>query len=257
MMASRAQTLRPVDLSPAPQPRQAHARRDGGYADRRQALEDYFDSTARQAWIDLTSDVKVSGIRATVRAGREEMRAQLLDWLPADLRRTRLLDAGCGTGALSVAAACRGADVVGVDVAAGLVDVARERAGVFTGHGRIRWQAGDMLDPALGEFAHVVAMDSLIHYEPEDLVTALARLAERTSRSIVFTFAPHTRMLGAMHKVGKAFPKSNRSPAIIPIAEDTLRARLERIEGWHTARSARVSSGFYTSHALELVRSGE
>lgn len=251
MMATRADTLAPANIAP---PRKAEPRRSGGYAERRQALEAYFDSTARQAWIDLTSDVKVSGIRATVRAGREEMRSLLLSWLPEDLRRTRILDAGCGTGALSVAAACRGADVLGVDVAAGLVDVARERAGVFTGHGRIRWQAGDMLDPAHGEFAHVVAMDSLIHYEPDDLVDALSRLAERTSRSIVFTFAPHTRMLGAMHKIGKAFPKSNRSPAIIPTPEDELRTRLERLDGWRIGRSARVSSGFYTSQALELVR---
>ena len=270
MMATRADTFDLGDLANAPLARTAaapvsatapatapatgNARRSGGYAERREALEAYFDSTARQAWIDLTSDVKVSGIRATVRAGRDEMRSLLLSWLPHDLRRTRMLDAGCGTGALSVALACRGADVLGVDVAAGLVEVARERAGVFTGHGRIRWQAGDMLDPAHGEFAHVAAMDSLIHYEPEDLVAALAKLAERTSHSIVFTFAPHTRMLGAMHKVGKVFPKSNRSPAIIPIAEEGLHARLERLEGWRIGRTARVSSGFYTSQALELVR---
>ena len=96
-----------------------------GYAERREALATYFDSTAQQAWIDLTSDTKVSGIRATVRAGRDEMRALLLSWLPHDLRRTRVLDAGCGTGALSIAAACKGADMTAIDVAAGLVDVAR------------------------------------------------------------------------------------------------------------------------------------
>ena len=61
------------------------------YDTRREALATYFDSTARQAWIDLTSDTKVSGIRATVRAGRDAMRATLLDWLPTDLRRTTLV----------------------------------------------------------------------------------------------------------------------------------------------------------------------
>ncbi|MGB3711831.1 MAG: magnesium protoporphyrin IX methyltransferase [Erythrobacter sp.] len=222
----------------------------------REALATYFDSTARQAWIDLTSDAKVSGIRATVRAGREEMRGILLGWLPADMRRTRVLDAGCGTGALSVAAACRGADVVGVDVASGLVDVARERAPGFVGHGRIDWHAGDMLDAEFGEFAHVVAMDSLIHYAPEDLVDAIETLTRRTTGSICFTFAPHTRLLGAMHKAGKFFPKSDRSPAIVPVSETELRARLSRIAGWRIGRSQRVSSGFYTSHALELVKHG-
>jgi magnesium-protoporphyrin O-methyltransferase len=226
------------------------------YADRREALATYFDSTARQAWIDLTSDVKVSGIRATVRAGRDAMRATLLDWLPTDLRRVQLLDAGCGTGSLAVAAACRGAEVTGIDVAAGLVEVARERTPSFIGHGRIHWRSGDMLDPELGTFAHVVAMDSLIHYEPEDLVAALAQLASRTTHSILFTFAPRTTLLAAMHNIGKAFPKSDRSPAIVPVGESDLRERLARLSGWSIGRTRRIQSGFYTSQALELVRHG-
>ncbi|WP_416833131.1 MAG: magnesium protoporphyrin IX methyltransferase [Erythrobacter sp.] len=226
------------------------------YTVRREALATYFDSTAKQAWIDLTSDAKVSGIRATVRAGREEMRKTLLDWMPRDLRRTKVLDAGCGTGALAVAAACRGAEVTGVDVAGGLVEVAKERAPGFIGHGRIRWRSGDMLDPALGSFDHVVAMDSLIHYAPEDLVDAVAKLADRATGSILFTFAPHTRLLGAMHSVGKVFPKSDRSPAIVPVSETELRARLARLDDWKIGRTHRVSSGFYTSQALELVKRG-
>lgn len=226
------------------------------YDDRREALATYFDSTARQAWIDLTSDAKVSGIRATVRAGREAMRATLLDWLPLDLRRTRVLDAGCGTGAFAIAAACRGAEVTGIDVAAGLVDVARERTPSFIGHGRIHWRSGDMLDSGLGTFAHVVAMDSLIHYQPDDLVDALSVLAERTTNSILFTFAPRTTLLAAMHNIGKVFPKSDRSPAIVPVAEDDLRERLSRLSGWSIGRTERIASGFYTSQALELVRHG-
>ena len=144
----------------------SHAIQQGGatpYDLNRDRLATYFDSTAQKAWIDLTSDAPVSGIRATVRAGRDAMRQTLLSWLPQDLRRTRVLDAGCGTGALSVEAAFRGAEMTAVDVAAGLVEVARRREPSFLGHGRIAWRAGDMLDPALGEFAHVVAMDSLIH----------------------------------------------------------------------------------------------
>ncbi|GAB4473889.1 MAG: magnesium protoporphyrin IX methyltransferase [Erythrobacter tepidarius] len=226
------------------------------YDEQREALATYFDSTARQAWIDLTSDAKVSGIRATVRAGREEMRRTLLSWLPDDLRRTRILDAGCGTGALAIQAACRGAEVTGIDVAAGLVEVARQRTPSFIGHGRIHWRSGDMLDPALGTFAHVVAMDSLIHYQPEDLVAALAELAERTTRSILFTFAPRTRLLQTMYTIGKVFPKSDRSPAIVPTAESEIRKRLVALEGWSIGRTRRITSGFYTSQALELVRHG-
>jgi magnesium-protoporphyrin O-methyltransferase len=48
------------------------------YLTRRSQLETYFDRTAVEAWSRLTSDAPVSKIRATVRAGRDTMRATLL-----------------------------------------------------------------------------------------------------------------------------------------------------------------------------------
>ena len=81
------------------------------YRERRGQIETYFDRTAVQAWARLTSDAPVGRVRATVRAGRDRMRATLLSWLPDDMRGMRLLDAGCGTGALAGAAAHRGASV--------------------------------------------------------------------------------------------------------------------------------------------------
>jgi len=68
------------------------------YESTRNTVETYFDRTATKTWERLTSDAPVSGIRATVRAGRERMRQLLLSKLPADLRGARVLDAGCGTG---------------------------------------------------------------------------------------------------------------------------------------------------------------
>ena len=52
------------------------------YQHRRGEIETYFDRTAAQAWARLTSDAPVGRIRATVRAGRDRMRATLLSWLP-------------------------------------------------------------------------------------------------------------------------------------------------------------------------------
>ena len=223
-----------------------------GYEARRGSLEAYFDRTARAAWEQLTSTAPVGRIRATVRAGRDEMRAQLLSWLPNDMRGLRLLDAGCGTGALAVAAAERGAEVVAIDVARGLVDVARRRAPEGL---KIDWRAGDMLDPALGRFDHVVAMDSMIHYDAFVLVDMLRALAERTDKSLLFTFAPRTAPLAAMHAVGRLFPRGNRAPAIEPVAPRLLRVLIDgALPTMYAARSGRIASGFYKSHALELVR---
>lgn len=222
---------------------------------RRGELKTYFDRTAVEAWARLTSDAPVSRIRATVRAGRDAMRANLLDWLPDDLHGRRILDAGCGTGALAVEAARRGADVVAIDLSPTLVKLAAERAATLALPGTLDFRVGDMAGEELGQFDHVVAMDSLIHYQAEDMVAAVVRLAERARHSVLFTFAPRTPALTAMHWIGRAFPRGDRAPAIEPVAL----ARLERLIGnhpdlarWSIARDHRVGTGFYISHALEL-----
>jgi magnesium-protoporphyrin O-methyltransferase len=221
----------------------ASAAPSDSYAEARDRLEAYFDRTAVEQWKALTSDAPVSRIRATVRAGRDRMREVLLGWLPADMRGLRLLDAGCGTGALAVEAAARGAHVTAIDVSGQLVAVARERApaGLL-----IDWHVGDMLSPQLGNFDHVVAMDSLIHYEAPDMIAAVEALKARTSGSVLFTFAPSNPLLETMKFVGKAFPRGDRSPAIAPVRETVLRSALGG------ARTERVSAGFYTSQALEV-----
>ncbi|MFQ3665595.1 MAG: magnesium protoporphyrin IX methyltransferase [Sphingomonadaceae bacterium] len=222
------------------------------YVATRARLTEYFDRSARQAWIDLTSDAPVSGVRATVRAGRDRMRETLLSWLPADLSGRRLLDAGCGTGALAIEAARRGAEVVGVDLSEGLVGIARERTPPTLAD-RVTWLAGDMLAAELGCFDHVVCMDSLIHYPAEDIARALGVLAGRTRHSILFTFAPRTPLLATMHAMGKLFPRGDRSPMIAPVARSALADRLLVHDGWALARDRRVTSGFYVSHAAEWV----
>jgi len=226
------------------------------YLTRRGQIESYFDRTAAEAWSRLTSDAPVGRIRATVRAGRDAMRATLLSWLPPDLRGRTLLDAGCGTGALAVEAARRGAHVVAIDLSPTLVSLARERAPRDL-QGAVGYRVGDMLDPSLGQFDHVVAMDSLIHYVPADAVPVIAQLAARATRSMVFTFAPRTVALAAMHAVGRLFPRGDRAPAIEPVAEVALRKLLTAepaLAAWQCGRTQRIASSFYQSQALELVR---
>ncbi|MEJ8848840.1 magnesium protoporphyrin IX methyltransferase [Variovorax rhizosphaerae] len=224
------------------------------YIERRSQIETYFDRTASQAWARLTSDAPVGRIRASVRAGRERMRGTLLSWLPRDLSGSRLLDAGCGTGALAVEAARRGADVVAIDLSPTLVHLARERlpAGL-----RVDYRAGDMLDPALGRFDFIVGMDSLIHYRTDDAVRVLSGLAQRANQSILFTFAPSSPALIVFRAVGRLFPRDNRAPWIEPVAEKQLHRLLARdalLGTWHRGRTQRIASGFYTSQALELQK---
>jgi len=217
-------------------------------------LEAYFDGTANEAWQRMMSDAPVSRIRATVRAGRDRMRQTLLDALPTDLHGARVLDAGCGSGQLSVELAARGAQVVGADISPKLLALAEAQMPAQLAP-RITFLAGDMLDPGHGHFHYVVAMDSLIHYRAADIAGALARLSERVTERIAFTVAPRTPALTAMHMAGKLFPRSDRSPAIQPVTAAALTRAMAGHKGlrdWTLAPGARVSSGFYISQAMEV-----
>jgi magnesium-protoporphyrin O-methyltransferase len=223
-----------------------------GYEATRARVETYFDKTATKTWERLTSDAPVSKIRETVRQGRDRMRDLMLSRLPADLSGHRVLDAGCGAGQMTVELAKRGAKVVATDISPSLVDIAELRL-PFEYRDQVTFTSGDMLDPALGNFDHVVAMDSLIYYDADDIGRALANLDRRTREVIVFTVAPRTRSLMAMWYAGKLFPRSDRSPVMVPHAHEPL-ADAARMHGVKRSLHPveRVTSGFYISQAMEL-----
>lgn len=220
------------------------------YSATRDRVETYFDSTATKVWERLTSDAPVSGVRATVRAGRDRMRSMMLAQLPDDLTGMRVLDAGCGTGAAAVEMAARGADVVAVDISPALVEIARKRQPEGL-KGTIDWRSGDMLDPALGAFDHVIAMDSMIYYGSHDIARLLGELGARVSGKIVFTLPPRTALLMVMFRVGKFFPRADRSPQMVPQnVSDVSKAMRKSAVSGQLAEIERIKSGFYISTAM-------
>jgi magnesium-protoporphyrin O-methyltransferase len=220
------------------------------YATTRDRVEHYFDRSATKTWERLTSDAPVSGVRATVRAGRDRMRTLMLAQLPSDLRGARILDAGCGTGAMAVELAQRGAEVVAVDISPALVGIAQKRMPANLA-GTITWVAGDMLDATYGRFDHALAMDSMIYYTAPDIAAILGKASPRVGGKFIFTLPPRTPALMAMWRVGKLFPRADRSPTMIPqttagvaqaLRDASVKGRLSEIE--------RIKSGFYISNAL-------
>lgn len=229
---------------------------DTTYQTRRAELQTYFDETASVTWQKLTSTAPVSGIRATVRAGREAMHNEVLSWLPQDMTGLRILDAGCGTGTFAVEAAKRGGEVVAIDIARSLVETAAERITDPAIRSRITWHVGDMTRADLGSFDHVLAMDSIIHYDARDMAAMVAKILPRIRRSAIFTYAPQTPLLSTLHFVGKFFPRSDRAPAIVPVSGGRLMDLLaaETNDAWRGNRKHRVNSTFYISEAREVIR---
>jgi magnesium-protoporphyrin O-methyltransferase len=220
------------------------------YAATRDRVEDYFDRSATKAWERLTSDAPVSGVRATVRAGRDRMRALMLSQLPHDLSGCRVLDAGCGTGATAVEMAARGAAVLAIDISPALVKIAQDRQPTGLA-GTIDWRSGDMFDSDLGHFDHVIAMDSMIYYASTDVARQLGAMSPRVSGQFVFTLPPRTPLLMAMFWAGKAFPRSDRSPQMVPQNVGDVSKALDtaNIVGRLTEVD-RVTTGFYKSTAM-------
>jgi len=180
------------------------------------------------------------------------MRGIMLTQLPDDLTGARVLDAGCGTGAKAFELAERGADVVAVDIAPEIIKIAEARCPDHLRR-RIRFVAGDMMDRAHGTFDHAVAMDSMIYYD-DDILVSLFKANERRIRGkFIFTLAPKTPLLMAMFRVGKLFPRSDRSPVMVPHNTRKLANEL-RIAGVHgrLAEVDRVTSGFYISQCLRF-----
>ncbi len=93
--------------------------------------------------------------------------------LVASLGRRSVLDAGCGTGRLAIELARRGLGVVGVDLDAEMLAVARDKAPL------IRWVEADLVDVDLGcTFDGVVAAGNvMIFLTPGTEGPVLANLA--------------------------------------------------------------------------------
>lgn len=122
---------------------------------------------------------------------------------------TRVLDVGCGPGAVLAAALARGAWPTGVDVAAGMLDEARRR------HPDVELVEADVVELpfAVGTFGAAVGNFVLNHLpEPERAVAELARVLAPGGGVALSLWGPpeRTRWLGlvteALAEVGVPMP---------------------------------------------------
>jgi magnesium-protoporphyrin O-methyltransferase len=100
-------------------------------------------------------------------------------------------------------------------------------------------------------------MDSLIHYKRRRRARA-AGLAQRTRRlAWPSPSRPARRLLMAMHAVGRLFPRGDRAPAIVPVAEKTAAPLAAPSPAWRRlapGRTQRVSQRLLHLAGLGLGR---
>ena len=220
------------------------------YLAKRARLENYFNEVSSDAWDKLTSNEPVSYVRQLVREGREKMQEAIMERLPEDLTGARILDAGCGTGVLSRMLDERGAEVVSVDISDKLIEVAKNRS---RSHRNIEYLAGDIKEKSFGNFDYIIAMDSLIHYSTDDVVSSIAEFSKRANNSVLFTVIPSTFALRTKLRLGKYFPKSERSPEVVPIGWGQLHQLEDLKINAALKKIKRIKSFFYVSEAWELA----
>lgn len=224
------------------------------HAPRTDGIRSYFEGRA-PGWIVLTSDEPVSGIRRTVREGRERMASTILSWIPEEGER-RVLDAGCGPGEVSLRMAGRGWTVTGVELAPTLAETARKRVQQAGLESWVTIVEGDAASAPGGPWDHVVLMDVLIHYPFDEALDMVRTLARRCRGSLLFTLAPLTPLLAVMKGVGSLFPRRDRAPKIRPVRIRSFVSELlsdPAMADWTMGRESRVTAGFYFSHAVELI----
>ena len=224
------------------------------YSQNRDQIAEYFNKTGFKAWEALTTENPVSKIRLKVRQSREKMRSRMLLNLPNNLSGKRILDAGCGTGQFSIELALRGANVLGIDISSNLIEIAKKRLPENLKN-NAEFITSDMMQNH-GNFDFVILMDSLIHYPEKDTINILENLLQNTNEKILFTLVPSKFILTLKLKIGRLFPKSDRSPTLSPLNTKSFikiyREKFEREYSATVSRISKVNDLFYTSEFLEL-----
>src|SRR4051794_1379588 len=158
----------------------------------------------------------------------------LLDAAEVD-RGARVLDVASGPGYVAAAAAERGAFVIGVDIAEGMLSLARRR------HPQLDFRFGDAeaLPFDYGSFDAVVANFALVHVgRPERAAAEFARVLDADGRVAltVWDFPDQARLHGvlldAVAKAGAGSPQDiPAGPPLFRFSDEQEFARLLREQG--------------------------
>lgn len=177
--------------------RKSPAERVRDYFDRDAAdYDSYFDRSARTRSLGRLLAKRVLSPKAA------EKRLEAALELCGDVAGKRVLEVGCGPGRYSIALARRGADVLGIDVAPGMIRLATRLAEAEGQSARCRFEVGDALDHPFPAPFHVSLATGVLDYiEPAGRVPLLARMRELSSEAVVVSFPKRWHVHAALRQV--------------------------------------------------------
>jgi magnesium-protoporphyrin O-methyltransferase len=214
----------------------------------------YFETSGFSRWTAIYGSGDIPPIWKVIRDGHKRALDAVVEWTTGGKGHT-VLDAGCGTGNLSIALADHGFEVDGFDVSAPMIHFAK-----YINHGRTkgiapRFQVGDIASLAeSGQTYDVVCcLDVLFHYPLDEAREMLRRLATLSTHKVIGSFALRTPMNDFWMKVGTRFHRKNRMTKLHMFTYDEVEQVLYRA-GFRMTRKRRVKFFFYDSFVFEAVR---
>lgn len=227
------------------------------------AVKNYFNNAGYERWKKIYGETEdVNRVQLDIRKGHAQTVDKVLRWLgdQKDLQGVRIVDAGCGTGLLSVPLAMRGAEVYASDISAAMVEEAKNRylqAKKETDqkpvHSDPNFEVAD-LESIQGKYDVVVCLDVMIHYPQGKVDEMIQHLASLADKKLLVSFAPKTWQYVLLKRIGELFPGPSKATRAYLHAEADVEAALQRA-GFKVTKREMTATQFYFSRLLECERS--
>jgi magnesium-protoporphyrin O-methyltransferase len=214
----------------------------------------YFETSGFSRWTAIYGAGDIPPIWKVIRDGHQRALDQVVNWVKNDDLHTAL-DAGCGTGNLSIALANHGYEVDAFDISAPMIHFARYINSGRTKGLQPRFMVGDIaaLEAQDRCYDLVCCLDVLFHYPYDEVADMLRRLAALSSQKIVGSFAIRTPLNDFWMKVGERFHSKNRMTRLYMFSYDEVEQILYRA-GFKVTKTKRIRFFFYDSYIFEAVR---
>ena len=214
----------------------------------------YFETSGFSRWTAIYGSGDIPPIWKVIRDGHQRAIEAVSSFIDGDASHSAL-DAGCGTGNLSIELANRGYEVDAFDVSAPMIHFAK-----YINSGRTNgipptFMVGDIAALA-GEkktYDLVCCLDVLFHYPYDEVAKMLTQLANLSSHKVIGSFALRTPFNDFWMKVGQRFHAKNRMTKLFMFSYDQVEQILYRA-GFKMKRTKRIKFFFYDSFVFEAVR---